>query len=208
VSFDLIAPHYHWLEKIAFGNSVQRARVKFLDQIETPKRGLILGEGDGRFLSALLARHPAAIVDCVDASARMLQFAAERLPGKSAVRFLQRDLLGWSPPVNTYDLIVTHFFLDCFTAEEIDAVVAKLAHAALPDASWLIADFAIPQSLLAKVHAQLWLRLMYGFFRLTTGISGCKLIDPGEFLDANGFRLAAQSLQQFGLIKSELWRRM
>jgi ubiquinone/menaquinone biosynthesis C-methylase UbiE len=207
VSFDLIAPHYRWLESIPFGHRLQAARIAFLDQVGTPKRALIVGEGDGRFLEVLLRKHPAIIVDCVDASARMLELARERVHDVSRVQFLHEDLMAWSPRENVYDLIVTHFFLDCFAGDEIAIVVAKLARVAMSDAVWLLADFSIPSRGIAKVHAQLWLRAMYRFFRLTTRINGRELIDPSEFLRAHGFHLHARRIQRLGLVKSELWRR-
>lgn len=166
------------------------------------------GEGNGRFLHALLRKHPGIRVDCVDASARMLQLANARVHDDTRVRFLHEDLKVWSPEENIYDLIVTHFFLDCFVQDEIAAIVTKLARAATADAVWLLSDFVIPAGGLAKVHARVSLNAMYRFFRLTTQISGSELIDPSPFLRAHDFRLAAQTLSRFGLIKSELWRRI
>ena len=119
MSFDSIAPLYRLLETIAFANRLQSARVTFLDQIPSPQRALIAGEGNGRFLRELLQKHPATVVDCVDASARMLQLARERVHGDSRTQHLHEDLVVWSPEENAYDLIVTHFFLDCFTQGEI-----------------------------------------------------------------------------------------
>ena len=56
VSFDSIAPAYRTLETIAFGGALQRARVACLGEIGTPRRALIVGEGNGRFLCELLRR--------------------------------------------------------------------------------------------------------------------------------------------------------
>jgi ubiquinone/menaquinone biosynthesis C-methylase UbiE len=187
---------------------LQSARVVFLSEIDNPRRALIAGEGNGRFLEALLRRHPGVRVDCVDASRRMLELANARVQDDARVRFLHEDLKVWSPEENVYDLIVTDFFLDCFVEEEVALIVAKLARAATSDAVWLLSDFSIPPSGVAKLHARVWLSAMYRFFRLTTRIRARDLIDPSEFLRAHGFRLAAQKLSRFSLIKSELWRRM
>jgi ubiquinone/menaquinone biosynthesis C-methylase UbiE len=207
VSFDFIAPHYRWLETIAFANKLQAARIALLDQVGTPKRALVAGEGNGRFLEALLREHPAIIVDCVDASARMIELARERVHDVSRVQFLHEDLMAWSPSENVYDLIVTHFFLDCFDQAELEHVIAKLARAATSEAVWLLADFSIPPRGIAKFHAQLWLGVMYRFFRATTGIIARELIDPSELLRTRGFRLLSRRTARFGLIKSELWQR-
>ena len=96
-SFDPIAPRYCALETLAFGNALQSARVAFLSEIGDTRRALIAGEGNGRFLEALLRRHPTIRVDCVDASARMLQLAKARVHDDPRVRFLHEDLKVWSP---------------------------------------------------------------------------------------------------------------
>jgi ubiquinone/menaquinone biosynthesis C-methylase UbiE len=207
VSFDLLARSYRYLETITFGNRLQAARVAFLDHIGTPGRALIAGEGNGRFLEALVQKSPLIAVDCVDASTQMLRLAQERIAHATNVRFLHEDLTVWSPEGNAYDLIVTHFFLDCFTRDEIARMVDKLARAATGNAIWLLADFSIPSAGLARIHAQVWLNAMYRFFRLTTGISGCELSDPAQFLQSHGFQLAQRNEWRSGLVKSELWRR-
>lgn len=206
MSFDILTPHYRWLEAITFGRKLQAARGAFVDQVGA-KRVLIVGEGNGRFLEALLQRHREVMVDCVDSSSQMLRSARERIADAKNVRFLHEDLTVWSPEANAYDLIVTHFFLDCFTRDEVARVVGKLARAATGDAIWLLADFVIPPAGLARIHAQVWLNTMYRFFRLTTGISGSELIDPTEFLQSHGFQLRKRNFWRFGLIKSELWAR-
>jgi ubiquinone/menaquinone biosynthesis C-methylase UbiE len=212
VNFDRVAPHYRWLEGLAFGNVLQRARVAWLTEIGTPVRVLLMGEGNGKFLSELLKMYPEVKVDCVDASARMLQLTEERVRreiggSKQGLRLLHEDLWTWSPEPNAYELIVTHFVLDCFRENEIERIVAKLAGAARRNAFWLLADFAIPTRGMARLHAQLWLRAMYWFFRATTRISSRELIDPSELLRTHDFRLVGQTVTRFGLIKSELWQR-
>jgi ubiquinone/menaquinone biosynthesis C-methylase UbiE len=208
VSFDRIAPHYHWLDTIAFGNKLQTARVAFLDQIDPPKRALVAGEGNGRFLRQLLRKYPATKVDCADASARMLQLARERAPSEgSRVRFLHKDLLAWSPEKAAYDLIVTHFFFDCFTENEIETIAQKLARSAKQNAIWLLADFFIPARVFTRLHALASLQAMYWFFRATTRITARRLIDPSESLRRHNFHLVTRRSWRFGLIKSELWQR-
>lgn len=212
MSFDSIAPAYRTLETIAFGGDLQRARVACLGEIETARRALIVGEGNGRFLCELLRVHPNVEIDCVDASGHMLELARRRvecrLPADSiGVRFLQQDITSWTPPESSYDLIVTHFFLDCFSEDRIAEVVNRLARAATPSATWLLADFCMPAGGLARIRARLWLSAMYRFFQFTAGIEAAELEDPSPFLRAAGFALASQHLFRSGMVKSELWRR-
>jgi ubiquinone/menaquinone biosynthesis C-methylase UbiE len=210
VNFDRIARHYRWLEAIVFGNVLQRSRICWIDKVPRPARTLIVGEGNGRFLCELLRAHPGIEVDCMDASAWMLQLARERVwrtnpDSASRVRFFHRDVLNWSPS-ERYDLLVTHFFLDCFQRPALHSIVAKLARAAMPGATWLIADFTVPPGRFARLHAKLWLRAMYSFFRFATGIAANELIDPAACLQNNGFACDARKLFRMGMLKSELYR--
>jgi ubiquinone/menaquinone biosynthesis C-methylase UbiE len=209
VSFDLVAPHYRWLETIAFGNALQRARTRWIDTISRPKRTLIVGEGDGRFLCELVRAYPKIDVDCIDASEAMLQLARARLrrmhpESFSHVHFVREDILKWSPR-KSYDLLVTHFVLDCFPGSELQAIIAKLASAAEPAAVWLIADFTIPRKRFARAHARLWLRMMYAFFRATAGIAAKELIDPVPYLDGYGFIRASENLSRGSMLRSDAY---
>jgi ubiquinone/menaquinone biosynthesis C-methylase UbiE len=213
VSFDSIAPAYRALETIAFGGNLQRARVACLGEIGTPRRALIVGEGNGRFLCELLRRHPNVAVDCVDASERMLELARQRIQRRSPaeatrIRFLRQDITSWMPSEASYDLIVTHFFLDCFSGNRIAEVVKGLSRSATPSATWLLADFCVPAEGFARIRASLWLAAMYRFFRFTARIEAAELEDPSPILRNAGFALASQHLSRRGMVKSELWRRI
>jgi hypothetical protein len=123
------------------------------------------------------------------------------------IRFLQRDITSWTPTEPPYDLIITHFVLDCFSKDQVADVVGSLARAATTEAIWLVADFCVPPDGFRRVHARAWLAAMYRFFQVTAGIEAVALVDPSPFLYAGGFSLARQHLFRSGMVKSELWRR-
>jgi ubiquinone/menaquinone biosynthesis C-methylase UbiE len=212
VSFDAIAPWYRALEWLAFGEQLQRCRIACLAEIAAPRRALIVGEGNGRFLYELLRAHPTVEVDCVDASGRMLQLARQRLeqtwPDRAAhVHFLNDDITSWNVPEDCYDLIVTHFVFDCFREPELALIIEKLATAAAEDATWLLADFSIPAAVgLARLRARVWLTVMYQFFRFTARIPAIELIDPTPFILDKEFVLVRRHLFQNGMLRSEIWR--
>lgn len=207
MNFDFIARHYRWLETIVFGNQLQHARTAFVRQIGTVRCALIVGEGNGRFLAELLLAHPEVCVDCIDASARMIARARKRVGARGA-NFIQADIREAPLPQNHYDLVVSHFFLDCFAGNELRAVIEKLARATIRDATWLLADFREPPNGWGWAYAQFWIRAMYAFFCLTSRIEATQLIDPSLFLRASGFVRRRQRLSRFGMIKSELWQRV
>ncbi len=212
MSFDALAPWYRTLEWIAFGDELQRCRVACLGEIAAPRRALIIGEGNGRFLCELLRFHPEVEVDCIDASHRMLQLARKRIADElgnrlERVHFLHDDIMSWSPPKHHYDLVVTHFVLDCFPEAVVAGITKKLALAAMADANWLLADFCVPRNGMARFCARSRLAMMYLFFRLMTRIEARELVDPTPLMRAEGFVLARQHPFRKGTLKSEMWRR-
>jgi ubiquinone/menaquinone biosynthesis C-methylase UbiE len=212
VSFDSVARIYHSLEAATFGRALQRARTAFINRLKEPRRALLLGEGNGRFLCELLRVHPRVEILCVDQSEGMLALARKALQKTdckthASVQFEQQDLRTWSPPAGQFDLIVTHFFLDCFGQTALERIVMKLCEAATPHCMWLIADFQLPARGLSRWHAHVWLAAMYLFFRLAAAIEARNLIDPAPFLRRSGWQCEAQQIFRFGMLKSELWRR-
>jgi len=115
MSFDLLAPHYRWMEALCAAGQLQRCRTALLPVISAPQQVLVFGEGNGRFLVELCHRCPTAQVTVVEASAVMIELARARLRcaglADAQVEFIQADALTWQPPKAAFDLIVTCFFL-------------------------------------------------------------------------------------------------
>ena len=57
---------------------------------------------------------------------------------------------------------------------------------------------------LARLRAQIWLRLLYTFFRWQTGLAPRRLPPSEEILHAAGFQTAATREFQGGLVRSAL----
>lgn len=209
MSFDRIAPHYRWLEAILAGNVLQRARTAWLAATPPPRQALLAGEGHGRFLAAALAAWPDTRFLCLDASTVMLQTAARQVATKDRPRvsFLHTSLPDWHAPAPTFDLVVTHFFLDCFTSALLDPVIESLAAAATPRAAWLIADFTLPDAGPPRWRAAAIHTLMYAFFRRATRIPARHLTPPEPLLARHGFFSTHSTTFEWGLIRSGLWQR-
>ena len=200
---DPIAHWYRWLEYAGFGRALERRRNAFLADIADARRALVMGEGDGRFLEKLvplLFRNPGAAIDYVDVSARMLELARAR--AGDCVRYVLGDALAIPLPEHEYDLIVTHFFLDCFDESDQAALIERVAHAARGNARWLISEFRQPAAWARGVVG-----LLYLFFRVTTGLATNRLADHRPTLQRCGFRMMKEEHARFGLLASELWVR-
>lgn len=202
MSFDFIAPFYRRLEALVFGRQLQAARCAFVRQIGGARRALVVGDGDGRFLAELVRAQPELEVDYLDASTRMLELARARVDSER-VRFLRADLLEAALPAARYDLVATHFFLDCFAEAALREVVEKLSATATDDAIWLVADFRETR----RWFGRLLLAAMHLFFRAFAGIEARRLVDYQPLLRAAGFCLTSETISPNELVQSQRWAR-
>jgi ubiquinone/menaquinone biosynthesis C-methylase UbiE len=211
MSFDLLAPHYRWMELLLAGEKLQRCRTAFVAAIPSPQRVLMLGEGNGRCLVELLRAFPEAQLTCLDASQCMLDRARSRVQAQGLraerVDFVHADVFDWRAPVEKFDLLVPHFFLDCFRADQLAQLIPRLSNAAAPGAQWLLADFRQPTSGVAKWRARGILYAMYLFFQKVTCLPASRLTPPDAFLRQSGFVLRERSLFEWGMLHSDLWQR-
>jgi ubiquinone/menaquinone biosynthesis C-methylase UbiE len=211
MSFDRLAPHYRWMEWVLAGSKLQRCRTMFLRTLPPLDHALILGEGTGRFLAELLKVQPQATVTCLDSSAGMLAQAKKTLAKQhldsSNVRFIHSNIFEWKRPCDKFDLIVTHFFFDCFRPEQIASIVRSINLSLTQEAAWLLADFRIPPSGIAKVRARLIVSAMYFFFRAATRLDAKSLANPDAILEAHRFVLKERVVAEWGLLQSDLWKR-
>lgn len=207
-NFDSLAGLYRALEFLAFGRDLERARFAFLPRLAACRRILVLGEGDGRSLVRLLQHAPHAQVDCLDLSTAMLTRAAARLApaDRARVRFHQADLLTADAPGADYDAVVTFFFFDCFTPSQVAALLARLTPRLAPNALWLWADFTLPPRGLARWRAQIWLTVLYTFFRWQTGLAVRALPPTESLLLAAGCHSESHRDFQSGLLRTALFR--
>jgi len=208
--FDRLAQVYRWMEYFSFGPYLQQCRKLRLDEAASHHRALIYGDGDGRFLAELVRRAPAIQATAVDASAAMLHQTARKLPGGSHVRLVHADALACEPaefPEAPFDLVVSHFFLDCFTEPEIELLISRVQEAVCKDTVWIVSDFAIPERAPAKHIALLIVRGLYAAFGLLTGLATHRLPNHGRLLQKAGWRLEDRQELLFGLLASERWRR-
>jgi ubiquinone/menaquinone biosynthesis C-methylase UbiE len=203
---DPIARAYRWLEYGAFGRELERRRFRFLASASGARNALVLGDGDGRFLERLLAAAPSAHIELVDSSRRMLELARERTHSPRVI-YRHLDARRLDPPPARFDLVSTHFFLDCFGGDELRDLIGQLSRSAQPGAQWLISEFRQPARGWRAAWAWLWLRSLYFFFGIATGLQVRRLTDHRPLLERSGFRLEHSEEAWFGLLASELWRK-
>lgn len=204
-NFNLIARPYRWLEYLTLGKALERCRMHNIPQLLTRRKALVLGDGDGRFLRALLSANPRLDAEAVDTSVAMLQLlrrncaaTADRLRTHhgSALNFV---------PTGPYDLVVTHFFLDCLTQPEVETLTASILPTLTPGALWLVSDFRIPAGAM-RLPARVLVRGLYFAFRILTGLRTTQLPNHATALQQIGMKRIAHHHSLGGLLTTELWQ--
>jgi hypothetical protein len=205
-NFDRLAGIYRWLEWLSFGPFLSRCRNAFLDGLGHRRRALILGDGDGRFTASLLRTNPGVRIEAIDSSPAMLSRLV-RCAGSHADRVMTccTDARAWKPSGSDYDLVVTHFFLDCMSTEEIGSLAARVRACVLPNAEWVVSEFAVPPGLYGKFVARPLVAFLYRAFGWLTGLQNRSLPDYRRALGQAGFRLTTQRPFLGGLLVAEAW---
>jgi SAM-dependent methyltransferase len=208
--FDRLARMYRWMEYFSFGPYLQQCRSLRIHEMVCCRSALVCGDGDGRFLAELMRNAPKIRAAAVDASSQMLLRGARRLPPEAKVRLLHADMLVCDPaefPEAPFDLVVSHFFLDCFSDAEIAALLPRVNAAVDKAALWVISDFAIPQRGPARLLGTWIVRGLYLAFGLLTGLKTRRLPDHARVMHKAGWLLEDRQDLLWGLLVSERWRR-
>ncbi len=219
--YDRLAPAYHAIEWLVFGNQLQQARVALIDDLPPWDRLLILGDGNGRLLAEFCARslgesqrnsEPESFkrIVSVDQSRRMLSLQKDRIDAIGAARyveFVQADARRYQPEASVYDLVVTPFFLDCFCTAELDAHLPRWLGALRDDGSLYQVDFVIPAATWQRPRARLLLWAMHLFFRWQTGLTNRHIVNFQPLLEQCGLRKVAEQVGGGGMIATQIWRK-
>lgn len=209
-SFDLLAKPYRWMEYATFGRALQRCRTHFLREVQGAREVLVLGDGDGRFSARVLTAAPQAFVTAIDCSAGMLAALRVRcaVQGAGDRLITQQADLQHGLPVGVcgqqYDLVASHFFLDCMSETQIAQLADELLPLLKPGALWIVSEFHVPSTWL-QLPARLLIHSLYLAFRLLTGLRTQHLPDYGRALTRNGYVLQKRELLLAGLLTAEVW---
>ncbi|MDE1176196.1 MAG: class I SAM-dependent methyltransferase [Edaphobacter sp.] len=206
--FDRVARPYRILEYLTMGRVLERTRFSFLPETKQARRALVLGDGDGRFVSRLLHQNPAIHVTAVDLSAAMLRLLRTRCAEYGdRLETVQCDALSFCrTDKRRYDLIATHFFLDCLSQAEVDELTALTSRNTEAGAQWIVSEFRIPHGAM-QLPAKTLVRGLYAAFRILTGLTVTQLPDHAAALEASGFVRLEYRRRLSGILSAERWER-
>ena len=203
VGFDKVAWLYDALAALVFGSAQQAAQRAALRGLPAgASHILILGGGTGWVLGEVLRRVPAATVLYLEASPKMLARARARLARELPQAVKQVEFRHGTQaalrPGEQFGAIITFFVLDCIPLADLGTALAQLRATQRPGAPWLVADFCP-----ARRGWRYWLlRLMYTFFRLTTGLRAQEMPDLRTALGRAGLMAGKPQLFFGGAIEA------
>lgn len=207
--FDRVARIYRAMEYLSFGPLLEQCRFSHLAALADARRALVMGDGDGRFTVRMLAANRQVYADAVDASPEMLRLLrarAERAGQLARVATVCEDARAFNPRTVGYDLVVTHFFLDCLTEGEAADLVTRIRPHLAAGARWLVSEFDVPQgSALRARLSQCVIGVLYRAFGVLTGLAVRQIPPWRRILADAGMVCCGERSWLGGLLVSELW---
>jgi tRNA (cmo5U34)-methyltransferase len=199
--FNWISGIYDSLTRIIFGKSFREAQIVFLRDIHPNASVLILGGGTGWILKALLEINPGCEVQYIEASSKMLERSRRQISSTDSARV--KFILGTEKdidPAMKFDAVITNFFLDLFS-HSLTNVIQRIRLSLARDAIWIVTDFVDGGK---RWHGWM-LRMMYGFFRITTGIEATQLPHYEKQVLATGIKKSKEKFFFGSFIKSAVY---
>jgi len=199
--FDRVAHVYDTLAKLVFGSSIVASQRCFLDRIPPKANILILGGGTGWILNEIAKTNATCEIWYIDASAKMIDLAKRKNADFLRVHFIhgtEDDI----PPGNTFDVLITNFYLDLFDAQKLPVVLDKITTPLARDVRWLVTDF-----LDRKRWQSILLSVMYSFFRVATDLKNQRLSDWNLMINRCGYTKVDSRLFYCGFIESAIFER-
>ncbi len=166
--FDLLASVYDPLAWLVYGRSIRDAQTCFLNRIPSQAKVLILGGGTGWLLTELHRVKTDCEVWYIESSAKMLAMARQH-NSRSNIHFIHGTIK--EMPHAGFDVVITYFFLDLFSAPTLRKMIPFIFSASKPSVLWLVTDFVDR----GKWWQQALLKVMYLFFRLICRIEAERL---------------------------------
>jgi len=185
--------------RVVFGNEFTKAESAWTDHL--PKGGeiLIVGAGTGRTLKLIGNAQPKRVV-ALDKSSKMVE-RTRRIKVEFKMGYVTSDFLEYEP-VDKFDVIVTPFFLDCFSPDTLIKVINKGKACLKKEGYWLATDFEVTRN----YHHRLLLWFMHIFFRYSTGLESRSLQDIRAMFSKQGGIEIQKAAFMEGLIFSSLYR--
>lgn len=154
-----------------------------LHHLKADNHVLILGGGSGDILKELDKLEMRLSISYVELSSKMVELARSKQPFKNLeVAFINQNAQSIDLP--KADIVITNYFLDVFTLENLSMIMKKIDLALNDSGIWFCTDFRKTNSFFKNAL----IKLMYLFFKIFSQLEGTKLQDfEGQF-EALGYK--------------------
>jgi hypothetical protein len=98
------------------------------------------------------------------------------------------------------------FFLDCFTGEEVEALVKRITPSLRDNGIWVFADFVLPSRGIRRIVARLVTRALYRYFRWRTGLAAIGLPPSERAIERAGFAPVASQTFAGSLVRTIVFK--
>lgn len=205
-NYDKLARYYDRLSRTVFRRSIINAQVCLLPYIKERNTVLIVGGGTGWILEEIAKVRPAGLkIDYVEISAEMIRLSKKRDCKQNDVRFIHASVETFVL-LDVYDVVLTPFLFDNFSADNAALVFDKLHAALKTGGQWLFVDFVYDDER-GKLWQRLLLKTMYTFFRLICNVEGSSLNDMGAMFAKFRYQLVFEKFHYGRFIWSAVYKK-
>lgn len=168
--FNRIAPFYNIASVISSFNKIHKSQTWLLSKQMKFSNVLIMGGGDGKFLLEAMKQGLSEQYYYIDISDAMIKLAKSKIEKHLSLSLSSVIFICGSyqeiPENEKFDLIITSYFLDCFSDKELSLVVATLYSKLTIDGTWFFTDFNIPKDSIRSFIFKNIIQLLYVIFNL------------------------------------------
>jgi ubiquinone/menaquinone biosynthesis C-methylase UbiE len=205
-NYDAAAWFYDALAKLVFGNALIRAHQFLIQNIQPETSILIVGGGTGWILEELAKVQSSSLkITYVEISAKMIALSKKRKSGRNEVSFVQKPIEAYQLN-QKYDIVLTPFLFDNFSAERIGTVFKQLHSSLKPRGQWLLADFQVQQNRHGNWQKVL-LQTMYLFFGWLCGVETRQLIKMEPYFIRENYKLLSEQTFYKGFIIARTYQK-
>ncbi len=208
--FNTIAPFYNVVSTVFSFNQIHKSQTWLLSKKMQFSKSLIMGGGDGKFLLEAMKQGLSDQYYYIDISDAMIKLARSKIEKQlpsllNSVVFICGSYQDISA-TGKFDLIVTPYFLDCFSEDELSIITAKLhAHLTI-EGTWFFTDFNIPEDSFRTFIFKNIIRLLYGIFDLFCNWELNRLPDFSKEFCKYGFTILHEKYFLGGLLVSRIYK--
>ncbi|HEY0175116.1 MAG TPA: methyltransferase domain-containing protein [Pedobacter sp.] len=205
-NYDPIARYYDVLSRMVFFRAQIKAQTDQLQFIPANSRILIAGGGTGWILDDIAKVHTEGLeITYVEISAKMLELSRKRDVKENTIVYVHAAAENFCTD-ETYDVIITAFLFDNFSAEKVRSVFDQFDVLLNSGGKWLFADFYYTESSGKKWQLFL-LKTMYFFFKQVSNIEAGALINTEYCFDSQAY-IRLKSRYYYGsFIKSVVYQK-